>query len=77
MDVVSSTISAIQLAISLAQEVAPIVKAGKDWIAALFEGGVIDKATQDAAHAHIDAWATAHEAGTEKPSWTVEPDPIS
>lgn len=77
MDVVSSIVSAIQLIIKAAPSVISAAAAIKDFITNLFGSGVIDKATQDALHAHVDAVATAMLTGRELPQWTVEPDPTS
>jgi predicted RNA-binding protein associated with RNAse of E/G family len=68
-------IQGIQAAISAAPVVEAIVVQGKNFITSLFEAGLISKATQDAAHAHVDAYCAAALAGQEPPQWTVEADP--
>jgi hypothetical protein len=77
MDVVSSIVSAIQLAIAAAPQVASIVSDFKNLIAGLFGAGAIDAATQDALMAHVDAVAAAVAAGTEPPEFQVQPNPGS
>lgn len=75
MDVVSSIMSAIQLAISAAPQVVKLYEQAKTFISALFSAGVITKADQDALHAHIDAIQKAVENGEVPPSWQIEKDP--
>lgn len=75
MEIVSSIISLVQLAISAAPSVEAAVTAAKNTIAALFKAGVITKDVQDSTHAYIDAYAAAVVAGTTPPEFTVEPDP--
>lgn len=75
MDVISSLMSAIQLAIAAAPKVVKLYEDAKTFISALFSAGVISKADQDAMHAHVDLIQAAVDAGTIPPSWTVETDP--
>lgn len=75
MDVVTSIISAIQLAIAAAPKAIKLYEDSKAYISALFKAGVISKADQDALHAHVDAIQAAVDAGEVPPSWTVEKDP--
>jgi argininosuccinate lyase len=75
MDIVSSIVSAIQLAIAAAPKAVALYEDSKAYISALFKAGVISKADQDALHAHVDAIQAAVEAGEVPPSWSVEPDP--
>ena len=75
MDLVTTIISAIQLAVAAAPEIANLYAKAKDFVTALFEAAVISKADQDAMHNHIDALQAAALAGTVPPAWSVEPDP--
>lgn len=75
MDLVTTLISAIQLAIAAAPKIVAVYEESKIYISALFKAGVIDKAMADALHAHVDAIQEAHEKGEEPPAWQVEPDP--
>jgi hypothetical protein len=69
-------IAAIRAAIEAAPTVVDIVKKGKDFIASLFQAGLITKDTQDRVHAHVDAiQAAALSGGALPPQWTVEADP--
>jgi len=74
MDIVSSIVSAIQLAVAAAPAVEDVIGKTKAWISSLFGAGVIDAATQNALHAHVDAIAAAALAGNEPPEFKVEPD---
>jgi hypothetical protein len=69
-------LEAFDLAIKLEPKVEAIVIAFKNTISHLFHAGVIDKATQDLLHAHLDAVALAFVNGEPPPAWTVEPDPV-
>lgn len=75
MDLVSTIMSGVKLAIAAAPEVEKIVVAAKKWLDALFSAGLISKDVQNATHAHVDALAEAAAAGQELPSWSIEPDP--
>lgn len=75
MDLITTAISAIQLAIAAAPQVVDIVEKAKAFITSLFNAGLISKATQDAIHAHVDAYQAAALAGTPPPEFTVEADP--
>ncbi len=68
-------VQAIRMAIEAAPQVVEIAIKGKEFIASLFQGGLISQAQQDAIHAHVDAICKAALAGEELPEWTVEADP--
>ena len=75
MDVVSSVVSAIQLVIAAAPQIGTLVADTKTWISALFGGGVIDAATQNALMAHVDGIAAAVASGTVPPEFQVQSNP--
>lgn len=65
----------IKAAIAAAPKVFEVVVAAKEWIGALFSGGLITKEQQDRIHAEVDAICVAAIRGEELPHWTVEADP--
>lgn len=70
-----SIVSWVQLAISLGNQIGPVVKAAKAFIASLFSDEMITKAQQDAVFAEIDRIAADFENGKMPEWWAVEPDP--
>lgn len=74
-ELVNKIIEGIQMAINAAPKAVQLYEAAKTYISALFKAGVIDKATQDDLHAHVDAIQAAVDAGEVPPAWQVEPDP--
>jgi len=75
MDLVSTIMSGIQLALAAAPKAIKLYEDSKAYISALFSAGLIDKATQNDLHAHVDAVQKAVEAGEVPPAWQVEADP--
>lgn len=73
--VIALIIQGVQAAIQFAPQAEEIAEKGKALITSLFESGAISVATQNAAHAHIDAIQAAVQAGTVPPAWQVQPDP--
>jgi hypothetical protein len=67
----------VQMAVSLGQAVAPVVKAAKAFILSLFNDGEITKEQQDALFARIDEIARKFEAGELDDWWKVEPNPTT
>lgn len=74
---VIALIPLIESAIKYAPQVAGAAVAAKNYIGVLFAAKVIDAATQNALHAHVDAYLIAVASGTPPPSWTVEPNPVA
>lgn len=72
---ISLIVQAIEAVVKYAPEIAKIAEAAKVWIAAIFQTGAIDAATQDMLNAHVDALVLSAQTGTPPPEWTVEPDP--
>lgn len=53
-----------------------VVNAAKDFIRALFEGGLLTIAEQDALMAYVNGVAALSQAGIVPPAWQVRPDPV-
>ena len=60
--------------VEAAPTVVEVAKKAKALITNLFSAKLIDKDTQNALHAHIDAVCSAAKAGQLGPEWEVEPD---
>lgn len=67
----------IQIGINSAPEVEAAIAGFKDWVAALFQGGQIDVATQNDMHMWVDGIAAGARLGIVPPAWQVQPDPVS
>ena len=69
----AAIVSLVQLAVQAAPDVVTVYNDAKQLITALFTGGQITAAEQDA----LNAWATAHQAATlagqEPPEFKVTP----
>lgn len=70
-------IQAIEALISFAPKGVEVVSDAKNWVAGLFNKGLITKELQDALMLHIDARAALVAAGVTPISWTVEADPTA
>lgn len=68
--------AAIQGAIAIAPDVIKVAAAAKDFISALFSGGVITKEEQDSMHSRVTALCVARLKGELPPHWAIEPDPM-
>lgn len=67
--------AAIQATILAAPKVMEAVRAAREWIAGLFQAGVIDAVTQNRLNAWADATGEAWLRGETPPAWAVEADP--
>lgn len=65
----------IQMAVSLGQEISPLVKAARAFITSLFNDGVITAEQQNALFARLDELERQDAAGELNAWWKVEPDP--
>jgi len=75
--IITQILGGIQAAINEAPQIEALVSSAKACFDALFTGGLISAATQNACHAFVDGLAAMKAAGIVPPAWQIEADPVA